>query len=98
MPSEADKTAVVRRHLAQVFPSWKIEEGSRTGVDRTLQLFDGVNLKSTIQIGMDLLRDTSLSLIDLQQALYKKDLMRWIRSSPVIYLNNNTLGLKEGKH
>ena len=54
MNSEAEKRAVIRRHLSQVFPSWKIEEGSRTGVDLTVQLFDGVNLKNTIQIGRDL--------------------------------------------
>ena len=68
MNSEAEKVRVIRRHLSQIFPSWKIEDGSRTDVDRTLQLFEGVTLKCTIQIGMDLLQDTRKSLTDLQLA------------------------------
>jgi hypothetical protein len=95
MNSEAEKILVIRRHLSQIFPSWHVEDGSRTDVDRTLQLFDGVTLKSTIQIGMDLLRDTRLSLNELEVALHNKNLVGWIRSAPIVYLNNNTLNLPQ---
>jgi hypothetical protein len=95
MNSEAEKITVIRRHLSQIFPGWQIEDGSRTGVDRTLQLFEGVTLKSTFQIGMDLLQDTRLSQRELELALNNKDLASWVRSAPVVYLNNNTLGIKD---
>ena len=95
MTGETEKIAVIRRHLSQIFPSWHIEDGARTGVDRTVQLFEGVILRSTIQIGMDLLRDTRVSLKELEQVLHKKDLVGWVRSAPVVYLNNNTLDIKD---
>ena len=95
MNSEAEKITVIRRHLSQIFPSWKVEDGSRTGVDRTMQLFEEVTLKSTIQVGMDLLGDTEISLKKLELALTKNDLISWVRSAPVVYLNNNTLGIQE---
>ena len=95
MSSEAQKMMVIRRHLSQILPGWRIEDGSRTGVDRTIMLFDGATLKSTIQIGMDLLQDTRLSLQELELTLHNKDLGDWLRSGPVVYLNNNTLGIKE---
>ncbi len=96
MSSEAEKITLIRRHLSRMFPSWRIEDGSRTGVDRTVQLFEGVTLKSTIQIGMDLLRDSRLSLNQLELALNTNDLVGWVRSAPVVYLNNNTLDINEG--
>ncbi len=96
MSSEAQKITVIRRHLSRIFPSWKIADGSRTGVERTVQLFEGVTLKSTIQIGMDLLQDARLSLKELELTLKDKDLVGWVRAGPVVYLNNNTLGIKEG--
>ncbi len=95
MNSEAEKLEVIRRHLSLMFPSWKIEDGSRTGVDRTIQLFDGVPLKCTIQIGMDLLRDTNYSPGELETALNKKDVVGWVRSASIVYLNDNTLGLSD---
>ncbi len=95
MNSEAEKINVIRRHLSQTFPNWRIEDGSRTNVDRTLQLFDGVPLKCTIQIGMDLLLDTHCSPSALEVALREKDVVGWVRSAPVVYLNNNTLNLTE---
>ena len=95
MKSEAEKISVIRRHLSQIFPSWKIEDGSRTGVDHTLQLFEGLTLKSIIQIGMDLLQNTLLSPNELEIVLKRKDLAEWIQSGPVVYLNNNTLGIQE---
>ena len=94
MNSEAEKITVIHRHLSQIFPSWKVEDGSRTGVDRTMQLFEEVTLKSTIQVGMDLLGDTEISLKKLELAL-TNDLISWVRSAPVVYLNNNTLGIQE---
>ena len=96
MTSEAEKLNVIRRYFSQTFPNWRIEDGSRTAVDRTLQLFDGVPLKCTIQIGMDLLLDTQRSTSELEVALRQKDIVGWVRSAPVVYLNNNTLHLKEG--
>jgi hypothetical protein len=96
MNSEAEKLNVIRRHFLQTFPNWRIEDGSRTSVDRTLQLFDGVPLKCTIQIGLDLLLDAHRSSNDLEVALRQKDVAGWVRSAPVVYLNNNTLGLTEG--
>ncbi len=87
---------VIRRHLSQILPGWRIEDGARTGVDRTMMLFDGATLKSTIQIGMDLLQDSRLSLRELELTLNDKDLVDWFRSGPIVYLNNNTLGIKEG--
>jgi hypothetical protein len=95
MNSEAEKITVIRRHLSQIFPGWQIEDGSRTGVDRTLQLFEGVTLKNTFQIGMDLLLDTRLPQRELELALNNKDLASLVRSAPVVYLNNNTLGIKD---
>lgn len=95
MNSEAEKITVIRRYLSQAFPHWRIEDGSRTSADRTLQLFDGVPLKCTIQIGMDLLLNTHRSASDLEVALRGKDVVGWIRSAPVVYLNNNTLTLPE---
>ena len=95
MSSEAQKVSVIRRHLSENFPGWQIEDGSRTGVDRTVQLFEGASLKSTVQIVMDLLQDNDLSLDDLEQVLNSKDLCGWVRSAPVIYLNNNTLEIKQ---
>jgi hypothetical protein len=97
MNSETEKITVIRRHLSQMFPSWNIEDGSRTGVDRTLQLFEGVTLKSTVQIGMDLLRDTDRSQSDLERALQEKDIAGWLLSAPIVYLNNNNLGLNDGE-
>lgn len=87
---------VIRRLLSQILPGWRIEDGSRTAVDRTVMLFEGATLKSTIQIGMDLLQDSRLSLQELELTLYNKGLVDWFRSGPVVYLNNNTLGIKEG--
>ena len=87
---------VIRQHLWHILPGWRIEEGSRTGVDRTVMLFEGATLKSTIQIGMDLLQDTRLSLQELELTLSNKGLVDWFHSRPVVYLNNNTLGIKEG--
>jgi hypothetical protein len=95
MNSEAEKLNVIRRYFSQTFPNWRIEDGSRTAVDRTLQLFDGVPLKCTIQIGMDLLLDTQRSPSELEVALRGKDIVGWVRSAPVVYLNNNTLDLKD---
>jgi hypothetical protein len=95
MNSETEKIAVICRHLSQRFPSWHVEDGSRTNVDRTLQLLDGVTLKGTIQIGMDLLQDTRLTLNELELALTNKDIVGWVRSAPVVYLNNNTLNLPQ---
>jgi hypothetical protein len=96
MNSEAQKMTVIRRHLSQILPGWRIEDGSRTGVDRTIMLFDGATLRSTIQIGMDLLQDTRLSPDELEQPLRNSDLADRVRSGPVVYLNNNTLGIKAG--
>ena len=95
MNSEAEKITVIRRYLSQAFPGWRIEDGSRTNVDHTLQLFEGMNLKCTIQIGMDLLLNIHCSATDLEVALRGKDVVGWIRSAPVVYLNNNTLTLLE---
>jgi len=95
MSSEAQKVSVIRRYLSESFPSWQIEDGSRTGVDRTLQLFEGATLKSTVQIGMDLLQDNGLSLHELEQTLSNKDVCSWARSAPVVYLNSNTLEIKQ---
>ncbi len=95
MNSEAEKITVIRRHLSQTFPNWRIEDGSRTAVDRTLQLFEGVPLKCTIQIGMDLLLDSHRSPSELEIALREKDVVGWVLSAPVVYLNNNTLGLAD---
>ncbi|MCC2642513.1 MAG: hypothetical protein K0S45_2926 [Nitrospira sp.] len=94
MNSEVETLNMIRRHVSQAFPNWRIEEGSRTGVDRTLQLFDGVPLQCTIQIGMDLLHDTHHSLSEIETALRNKDLVGLVQSAPVVYINNNTLSLK----
>jgi hypothetical protein len=96
MNSEAQKMTVIYRHLSQILPGWRIEDGSRTGVDRTIMLFDGATLRSTIQIGMDLLQNTRLSPHELELTLRNRDLGDWTRSGPVVYLNNNTLGIKVG--
>ena len=95
MNSEAEKMALIRRYLLRTFPSWQIEDGSRTDVDRTVQLFEGVNLKCTIQIGMDLLLDTHLAREELEVALEKRNLPDLVRSSSVVYLKHNTLGLQD---
>ena len=96
MNSEAEKIMVIQRHLTNLFPTWTIKDGSRTSADRTLELFEGVTLKSTAQIGMDLLQDTHCSSGKLALALQDKDVAGWVRVAPTIYLNNNTLGLNEG--
>ena len=95
MNSEAEKLNVIRQYFSQTFPNWRIEDGSRTAVDRTLQLFEGVPLKCTIQIGMDLLLDTHRSPSELDVALRQKDIVGWVQSALVVYLNNNTLSLDQ---
>jgi hypothetical protein len=97
MNSEAEKIVVIRRHLTNLFPTWTIKDGSRTSADRTLQLFEGVTLKSTAQIGMDLLQDSHCSPSKLALALQDKDVAGWVRAGSTIYLNNNTLGINEDK-
>jgi hypothetical protein len=97
MNSEAEKIVVIRRHLTNLFPTWTIKDGSRTSADRTLQLFEGVTLKSTAQIGMDLLQDSHCSPSKLALALQDKDIAGWVLAGSTIYLNNNTLGINEDK-
>ena len=97
MNSEAEKLSVIRRHLSQTFPNWRTEDGSRTDVDRTLQLFEGLNLKCTIQIGMDLLLDSHLAASELELALRENNVGDWVLSAPVTYLNKNTLKLPESR-
>ena len=86
MNSDVEKMALIRSYLSQVLPGFAIKEGARTGVDHTLQLFEGVTLKCTIQIGLDLLLNTRLPLSKLELALRDKDVVGWVLSSPVVTL------------
>ena len=95
MTSEAEKLGIIRQYLSQTFPDWHIEDGSRTNVDRTLHLFQGGTFKCTVQIGMDLLLDTRRTNSELDRALRENDIVNWILSAPVAYLNNNTLKLSD---
>lgn len=96
MNSESEKMVLIRSYVSQTFPSCHIKDGSRTDTDRTLQLLEGGTLKCTIQIGLDLLRHARPSSSEVALALKDKDIVGWVHSAPVVYLNNNTLGIKDG--
>ena len=95
MNSEADKMAVIRRYLVENIPGCNIEYGSQTNVDRTFQVFQGVTLICTVQVGLALLLDTHPSSVELAVALRQKEVADLVRSSRVVYLQHNTLGLKD---
>jgi hypothetical protein len=95
MNSEADKMALIRRYWMLNIPGCNIEYGSRTNVDRTFQVFLGVTLLCTVQVSLALLLDTHPSSAELEVALRQKQVAELVRSSPVVYLRHNTLGLKD---
>jgi hypothetical protein len=87
--------AFLRRYLLQNIPGCSIEYGSRTNVDRTFQVFQGVTLLCTVQVSLELLLDTHPTPNELEVALRHKNLVGLVRSSPVVYLKHSTLGLNE---
>ena len=95
MNCEAEKMAFLRRFLLQNIPGCSIEYGSRTNVDRTFQVFQGVTLLCTVQVSLELLLDTHPTPDELEVALRHKNVVGLVGSSPVVYLKHSTLGLNE---
>jgi hypothetical protein len=95
MNCEADKMGLIRRYFVENIPGCTIEYGARTNVDRTFQILQGVRVIGTVQVGLALLLDTHPSSIELEVALRRNMVADLVRSSPVVYLNHNTLGLKD---
>ena len=95
MNCEAEKMAFIRRYLLQNIAGCHIEYGSRTNVDRTFHVYQGVTFLCTVQVSLELLLDTHPTPGELEVALRKKDVAGLVRSSPVVYLKHSTLGLNE---
>jgi hypothetical protein len=95
MNSEAEKLLVIRTYLEKNFPACHMEDGARTNVDRTLLVFQGLEVKCTIQVSLRLLQDNHLTSADLASALKRKDIAGLVSSSPVVYLRHNQLAINE---
>ena len=68
MSLEEEKIGVIRRYLLETLPNYEIQDGARTQVDRTLLIFQGVDLICTIQITTALLDGIHPSILELNIA------------------------------
>ena len=93
MSLEEEKISAIRKYLLDALPGHEVQDGSRTHVDRTLQILHGVEIICTIQITTALLDGSRPSVLELEEALEKHNVAPWVLSSPVVYLHHNTLGL-----
>ncbi|MGC3973265.1 MAG: hypothetical protein QM771_02625 [Nitrospira sp.] len=50
MSIEEDKIEAIRDYLLDALPGYDVRDGSRTHVDRTLSVFQGMEIICTIQI------------------------------------------------
>ena len=95
MSLEEEKIGVIRRYLLDVLPGHDVQDGSRTHVDRTLQVLHGVEIICTVQIPTALLEGVHPTATELDQSLKNNNVAAWVLSSPVVYLHHNTLGLAD---
>ena len=95
MTLEEEKIGVIRRYLLETLPVHEVHDGARTHVDRTLLVFQGMDLICTVQITTALLDGNHPSVLELERALKNDNVMAKVLSSPVVYLNHNTLGIAE---
>lgn len=95
MSLEEEKIGVIRRYLLETLPAHEVQDGARTHVDRTLLVFQGMDLICTVQVTTALLYGSHPSALELETPLKKDNVMAKVLSSPVVYLNHNTLGIAE---
>ncbi|MBS0170616.1 MAG: hypothetical protein JSR62_09705 [Nitrospira sp.] len=95
MSVEEDKMAVIRRYLLDALPGHDVQDGSRMDLDRTLLVFHGVEVIATLVITTALLDGSHPSALELERALRNEHVVDWVLSSPVVYLQHNTLGIAE---
>ena len=95
MRNEHEKIQAIRDYLLNALPGHEVKNGSRTHVDRTLTVFHGTELISTIQIPTALLDDDRPSALELDRALRQHDVADLVLSAPVVYLRHHTLGLAD---
>lgn len=95
MSLEQEKIGVIRRYLLETLPTYEVQDGARTHVDRTLLVFHGLEVICTVQITTALLDKSHPSTLELERALQKDNVAAKVLLSPVIYLNHNTLGIAE---
>ncbi len=95
MSREEEKIGAVRRYLLEPLPTYDVQDGARTHVDRTLLVFHRLDVICTVQITTALLDKSHPSTPELERALQKDNVAAKVLLSPVIYLNHNTLGIAE---
>ena len=69
MSLEDEKITAIRRYLLDALPGREVQDGSRTHVDRTLQILHGVEIICTIQITTALLDGSRPSVLELEEAM-----------------------------
>ena len=93
MSAEEDKIGVIRAYLLEALPSYRVQDGGRTHVDRTLLVLLGVDVISTVQIATALLDSSDPSTLGLELALKKENVAAKVLLSPVVCLTHSTLGI-----
>lgn len=95
MSLEDEKIGVIRKYLRDALPGYTVEDGSRTHVGRTLLVFKGAEIQSTVQITTALLDADRPSSHELGIALKNGKVVAKVLSSPVGYLTHSTLAIPE---